>query len=126
MPFLIQTTRATRRCADDAVVPLYVKGQRYGAVVLGWDPTACATDPPVSGPAPDGAPRARSAPPANDQVVLVAELDPPGGAPPGPPGAPAGRRSDAHAWDAVWNFLLLSMLRGKIPPLPEKLGAGRV
>ena len=39
VPFLIQTyARDTGAVLTTLSVPLYVKGQRYGAVVLGWDP----------------------------------------------------------------------------------------
>ena len=44
--------------------------------------------------------------------------------PPDAPG-PAGRRSDAQARAAAWNFLLRSMVAGKIGPLPEKFGRGQ-
>ncbi len=38
-PFLLQTyARDTGAVLSTLSVPLYVKGQRYGAVVLGWDP----------------------------------------------------------------------------------------
>ncbi len=38
-PFLLQTyARDTGAVLSTLAVPLYVKGQRYGSVVLGWDP----------------------------------------------------------------------------------------
>ena len=52
---------------------------------------------------------------------------PPPPAPAAPcPGAPGGRRSAAHARAAAWNFLLRAIAAGKIGPLPEKFGVGRL
>ena len=39
LPFLVQTyARDTGAVLTTLAVPLYVKGERYGCVCLGWDP----------------------------------------------------------------------------------------
>jgi len=51
-PFLLQTyARDTGAVLTTLSVPLYVKGQRYGCVCLGWDPSSSAVDAQKTAPA---------------------------------------------------------------------------
>ena len=44
LPVLIQTyARDTGAVLSTMSVPLYVKGQRYGSVIIGWDPERLRT-----------------------------------------------------------------------------------